>query len=223
MKKISLIIALLPSIIFAQTIEGHENVKRSKDHHKFEMKIKYLDDKEETIKSEFYDNPTKHAMLLYDSKTDREIYPEQTKSLELLSYPYFKGISKDSIWLFATHEGEISVYSMFPEPKLKYADFIQKVDGEIIPYSKKALFEMIDKDPFGHKEIKLSRALDHWGKFFALSGLACVATGFIANDYNSYLIGAGASMLSLSLPLEIFAHDKQEHAIDVYNGHHALK
>ena len=225
MKKIILLFAIVPSILCAQSIKEHENIERSRDHHKFQLKIKYIDGKEETIKSELYDNPYKHSMLLYDAATDREIYPEETEFVELLTYPYFKGFSKDSNWLFRSHEGEINVYSIFPEVKLKYADFIQKIDGPMIPYSKKALLTMIDSDPFGHKEIKTARALDHWGKFLAFSGLASLSAGLIMADPNTspYLIGAGATMIGVSLPLEMFAHDKQEHAVDVYNGHHALK
>ncbi len=227
MKKIYLLTifaltGILPATSFAQNIDGHENVKHSRDKHKFDLEITYNDGKTEKLRSELYDNPFKHSMLVYNFKTQKEIYPEQTKQLKLLSHPFLTGMSMDSSWLFEVHSGHITIFSIYPESKLKYADYMRQGDGALIPYEKKALFKMLRDSPYGAKEIKSSRRMDTWGKILAFGGLGSLVTGLLMpeSQYAPYFIGGGATMIGISLPLEIFSHDKEEHAVDVYNGHY---
>ncbi|MEO3403464.1 hypothetical protein AAFN85_06155 [Mucilaginibacter sp. CAU 1740] len=95
-----------------------------------------------------------------DSNRNQKIYPQQTKTISRVLSPYedakvpannFKGIAKDSCWMFKVVKGQISAYSLLSEED--GVDFdqstlvgIQLNNGEIIKFNEANLKAMVGND-----------------------------------------------------------------------------
>lgn len=225
MKKIVFYLFLFPLLSVAQDDKSPENIVESRDNHTYELEIKHKNGVTDTINSIFYENLNNNSMLLYDAEADKEIYPEETEYIQLVSSPDLKGVSKDNSWLFASHKGEITIYSIFPETKLKYADFIEK-NNKMIPFEKETLFEMLQANPTGADEVAIIKARNKWSKILGFSGLTSIIGGIVVSNFNSKISdskyvfwGAGLGLFAISLPLEIFTRKREDRAVDVYNSH----
>ena len=86
---------------------------------------------------------------------NKVITPNETKEIvfPVDEDDFLKGIPKDSCWLFKTTSGAINAYAIFPQIDTKEIVAIQKLKGEIIPFSKELLIEWLKLDP---KAVKLA-------------------------------------------------------------------
>lgn len=98
------------------------------------------------------DTTTGKQTIFYDG---RIITPKETKEIvfPIQEGEFLKGISKNDVWLFKTTAGTINAYATVPESDAKEIVAIQKLTGEIVPFSKELLIEWLKLDP---KAVKLA-------------------------------------------------------------------
>ena len=83
------------------------------------------------------------------------ITPNETKEIVFPNEEgeYLKGIPKDTSWIFKTTTGIINAYAVTPSIDTKEIVAIQKLTGEIVPFSKELLIEWLKLDT---KAVKLA-------------------------------------------------------------------
>ncbi|WP_114938231.1 hypothetical protein [Mucilaginibacter endophyticus] len=137
--------------------------------------ITLLNGTKKEVKSRIYADDYAHKSYLVfidqslskaDTNREQVIYPEQTieiarnivapsskKSSQVAALPnYYKGIAKDSCWMFRFISGPISAYSLLSEPDGKMFNpksivAIQLNNGSIVQYNEENLREMVGDDP----------------------------------------------------------------------------
>jgi hypothetical protein len=73
---------------------------------------------------------------------------------------FLKGIPKDTCWIFKTASGTINAYAVTPNIDTKDIVAIQKLTGEIVPFSKELLIEWLKLDPKAVKLAEKDKYLD---------------------------------------------------------------
>jgi hypothetical protein len=83
------------------------------------------------------------------------ITPAETKEIvfPIEEGEFLKGLPRDSCWIFKTTAGLINAYSATPETDNKNILALQKLSGEIFPFTKELLLEWLKSDP---KAVKLA-------------------------------------------------------------------
>ncbi|WP_121810440.1 hypothetical protein [Mucilaginibacter kameinonensis] len=137
--------------------------------------VTMLNGTKKEVKSRIYVDDYAHkSYLVYidqslskaDTNREQIIYPEQTieiarditpsltkKSSQIAAVSnYYKGIAKDSCWMFRFISGPISAYSLLSEPDGKMFNpksivAIQLNNGSIVQYNEENLREMVGDDP----------------------------------------------------------------------------
>lgn len=141
MKKLGLIISFLSCVIFvnAQSKMGDssDGVKKAKNSKKYDFKITYVNGDTRNVSSTIDINYCMKTMFLEDKENEEAIYPAETKHVEVINKEGFtiKGLPQDSMWIFTLTDGPLKLLSTLPETKAKYAEWIQKKDGDILPFN----------------------------------------------------------------------------------------
>ena len=121
------------------------------------------DSSKKQVYSKIYLDTAKHKNYLLfvdkslpetDSNRTRKIYPGETRSIErsgVMEDKWYKGMPKDTCWMFKVISGSINAYSFLSEAdNSKYTPgtlvSIQKNDGPILKLNEENLLPMISND-----------------------------------------------------------------------------
>ncbi|PWK78753.1 hypothetical protein LX99_01205 [Mucilaginibacter oryzae] len=140
--------------------------------------VTMLDGTTKEVSSKIYADTTAHkSYLLFvdktlakkDSNRNQKIYPQQTKAISRVLSPYeyaeapsnnFKGIAKDSCWMFKVVKGKISAYSLLSEED-DNMDFnpstlvgLQLDKGDIVKFNEDNLKVMVGNDTDALEKIR---------------------------------------------------------------------
>ena len=98
---------------------------------------------------------------------NRVITPNETKEIvfPIEEGDFLKGIPKDSCWLFKTTAGAINAYATSPQIDSKNIVAIQKLRGEIMPFSKELLMEWLKLDEYAVKLAEKGKYLEAIKKY----------------------------------------------------------
>ena len=134
MKKIGLVLTLLSCVLLvnAQSKLGDDSdgVKKAKNSKKHDFKVTYVNGDTRDVSSTIDINFCMETMFLEDKEKEEAIYPAETKYIEVTNKDGFviKGIPQDSMWIFTMNEGPLTLLSTLPETKVKYAEWLQKME-----------------------------------------------------------------------------------------------
>ena len=217
MKKLTLILSLisLSLITSAQSRFGDDSdgVRKAKGSKKYDFKVTYINGNTRNVTSSIDVNFCMRTMFLEDKENEEAIYPAETKFIEVTDKDGYtiKGIPEDSLWRFQMNEGKIILISTLPETKFRFAEWIQKDNGDFIPFTPEAITKAVSDNKEASDYMVKYRKKNKMGKtlgYYVAPGLLFLGffTGpdAIIYDDNSYEVAFKAGSKKTKAQVRIF-------------------